>query len=187
MTTGTFSNFTCVGPRLTSGQSINGNYQHSIDLRRRTAVTIANSVFVGYPRGIRMNQQSVVDNYTAGTGVLTNNVMVAPATTYSLGSGVTGDLEALWTATNEMIVDEDFEAVYAGLGLNPNIFFGANVSTAYSANPTFEVTTGSLTTGADFTDPKLADLEVTEYIGAFGDTDWTAGWAEFNPISAIYE
>ncbi len=187
LTTGTFSNITGIGPRLTSGQSINGNYQHSIDLRRRTAVTIANSVFVGFPRGIRMNQQSVVDNYIAGTGVLTNNVMVAPAMTYSLGSGVTGDLEALWTATNEMIVDEDFEAVYAGLGLNPNIFFGTNVSTAYSANPTFEVTTGSLTAGADFTNPKLADFEATEYIGAFGDTDWTAGWAEFNPINAVYE
>lgn len=187
LTTGTFSNFTCIGPRLTSGQSINANYQHSLDLRRRTAVTIANSVFVGYPRGIRMNQQSVVDNYTAGTGVFTNNVMVAPAMTYSLGSGVTGDLEALWTATNEMIVDTDFEAVYAGLGLNPNIFFGNNVSIAYSANPTFTVTTGSLTSGADFTNPKLAGFEVTTYIGGFGDTDWTAGWAEFNPITKVYE
>src|SRR5690554_519564 len=77
LTTGTFSNFTAIGPRLTSGQSINANYQHSIDLRRRTAVTIANSVFVGFPRGIRMNQQSVVDNYTEGTGKLLNNILVA--------------------------------------------------------------------------------------------------------------
>ena len=134
-----------------------------------------------------MNQQSVVDNYTAGTGKLLNNVMVAPAQTYSLGSGVTGDLEALWTATNEIIVEEDFETVFSGLGLNPNIFFGSNVSTAYSSNPTFTVTTGSLATGADFTDEKLAGFETTEYVGAFGATDWTTGWAEFNPINAIYE
>lgn len=187
LTTGTFSNFTCIGPRLTSNQSINANYQHSLDLRRRTAVTIANSVFVGYPRGIRMNQQSVVDNYTAGTGVLTNNVMVAPASTYSLGSGVTGDLRALWTASNEMIVNTDFASVYSGLGLNPNIFFGNQVTNQYTANPTFAVTTGSLTSGANFTNSKLAGFEVTAYRGAFGQTDWTDGWAEFNPITKVYE
>ena len=134
-----------------------------------------------------MNQQSVVDNYTEGTGKLLNNILVADLQTYSLGSGVTGDLEALWTATNETIVDGDFETVYADLGLNPNVFFGTNTSVQYTANPTFTVASGSLTTGADFTDPLLADFEVTEYIGAFGTTDWTAGWAEFNPINAVYE
>ncbi|MDV7399193.1 hypothetical protein RZS08_47725, partial [Arthrospira platensis SPKY1] len=30
LTTGVFSNFTCVGPRLTSNQSISGSYQHSL-------------------------------------------------------------------------------------------------------------------------------------------------------------
>ena len=189
LTTGVFSNFTLVGPRLTSNQSISGNYQHSLDLRRRTAVTIANSVFVGYPRGIRMNHQSVVDNYTAGTGKLLNNVMVANAQTFLAGSGVSAtDVENLWTATNTTITDSDFAAVYAGLGLNTNIFFGNNINTAYSANPAFAVTSGSLTSGASFTDSKLANsyFEQVNYIGAFGSTDWTDGWAEFNPINKQY-
>lgn len=188
LTTGVFSNFTCIGPRLASNQTVSSNYQHSLDLRRRTAVTIANSVFVGYPRGIRMNQQSVVDNYINGTGVLTNNVMVAPLLTYSLGSGVTGDLAAYWTANNVTITDTDFAAVYANLGLNQNIFFGNNLQTAYPSNPTFTVASGTLTTGAAFTNPKLADAFFTQvaYRGAFGSTDWTDGWAEFNSISKVY-
>ena len=89
LTTGVFSNFTCIGPRATNAQSINANYQHSIDLRRRTAATIANSVFIGYPRGLRMNQQSVYDNYAAGTGKLIKNILVAPNTTYAVGTGMT--------------------------------------------------------------------------------------------------
>ncbi|MDR6966650.1 hypothetical protein J2X31_000648 [Flavobacterium arsenatis] len=195
LTTGVFSNFTCIGPRAIVTQSINANYQHSLDLRRRTAVTIANSVFVGYPRGIRMNQQSVYDNYVAGEGVLTNNVMVADLQTYSVGSGMTAtaaDVNALWNATNTTITavptpeQGGLATIYTALGLNSNVFFGGNVATAYSSNPTFTVTTGTLTAGASFVNPKLAGLANTTYVGAFGSTDWTDGWAEFNPISKEY-
>lgn len=191
LTTGVFSNITGIGPRLTNSQSINGNYQHALDLRRRTALTIANSVFVGMPRGLRMNQQSVYDNYNNGTGVLLNNVMVAPATTFSIGSGMTAtasNVETLWNATNETITNTDFAAVYGQLGLNQNIFFGTNTSTGYTQNPTFTVTSGSLTTGASFSHPKLSDpfFTPTTYRGAFGSTDWTDSWAEFNPIMKAY-
>ena len=191
LTTGVFSNFTCVGPRLTSSQSVNANYQHSIDLRRRTAVTIANSVFVGYPRGIRFNQQSVYDNYTGATpsGFLLNNVMHAPNTTYSIGTGMTatsGNVGTVWTATNTMSVEPDFAVGYTALGLNSNIFFGSNTNTGYGSNPTFAVTSGLLTSGASFTNPKLTSLTATTYIGAFGATDWTDVWAEFNPIQKVY-
>jgi hypothetical protein len=188
LTTGVFTNFTCVGPRTTNTQSINANYQHSLDLRRRTAVTIANSVFIGYPRGLRMNQQSVYDNYNANTGVLTNNVMVAPTTTYT-GSGVsTADVQAYWESNNETITSTDLPAQYAALGLNPNIAFGSNVTTGYASNPSFAVTSGALTSGASFTNPKLSNafFTATSYRGAFGSTDWTDGWAEFQPIGKVY-
>ncbi|WP_100610261.1 hypothetical protein [Confluentibacter lentus] len=191
LTTGVFSNITGIGPRLTNSQSINGNYQHALDLRRRTALTIANSVFVGMPRGIRMNQQSVYDNYNNNTGALLNNIMVAPATTYSVGSGMTAtaaNVQALWEATNTTITSTDFNTVYADLGLNQNIFFGTNTSTGYSNSATFTVTSGTLATGASFTNAKLTDafFTPTTYRGAFGATDWTDGWAEFNPIQKAY-
>lgn len=198
LTTGVFSNFTCIGPIATSSQndqgawgyqSISSVYQHSIDLRRRTAVTIANSVFVGYPRGIRMNQLSVYNNYTGDNpqGFLINNIMSAPRQTYTAVSGFTTDqLAALWTATNEMDNNADLATVYAQIGLNQNSFFGTNVITGYSSNPSFAVTSGSAATGADFTNSRLQGLTPTTYRGAFGATDWTDGWAEFNPVTKVY-
>jgi hypothetical protein len=190
LTEGVFSNFTCVGPKATNAQSINANYQHSIDLRRRTAVTIANSVFIGYPRGIRMNQQSVYDNYsgTTPTGKLINNILVAPTTTYSVGTGMTAtatDLTNLWTASNTTITAA-IEDQFAVLGLNSNIAFGSNTATNYPASPNFAVTSGTLTSGASFTDSKLSGLQSVTYRGAFGSTDWTDTWAEFSPNSRAY-
>jgi hypothetical protein len=37
-------------------------------------------------------------------------------------------------------------------------------------------------TGSNFTNPNLAGFEVTTFVGAFGSTNWTAGWANFNPL-----
>jgi hypothetical protein len=160
-----------------------------MDLRRRTAVTIANSVFIGYPRGLRFNQQSVFDNYAAGTGKLLNNIMVAPTTTYSVGSGMTataGDIETWFLATNTTITGA-IEDQFAVLGLNNNVAFGNNVTSGYSANPSFAVTTGTLASGASFTDEKLNTwFTPTTYRGAFGATDWTDGWAEFLPNAQAY-
>ncbi|RAR50377.1 hypothetical protein [Flavobacterium lacus] len=191
-TTGVFSNFTCIGPKATNTQSISASYQHSIDLRRATAVTIANSVFVGYPRGIRMNQQSVYNNFNNdGRGNLLNNVLHhVGSSKFTVGSGMTAtaaDLEAYWTANgNTTNSNEDFAAALTALGINGNVFFGANVTSGYSSNPSFAVTSGLLTSGASFTNSKLEGLDTTTYVGAFGANDWTDGWASFLPNSNPY-
>ena len=191
VTTGVFSNVTGIGPRATNTQTVNGNYQHAIDARRRTALTIANSVFVGMPRGLRFNQQSVFDNYAAGTGVMINNYMSAPLLPTSVGTGMTATAAAVdtwWKTSNVMDTRTDLPAVYLELGLNTNIFFGTNTSTGYASNPDFRVTSGLLTSGPAFTNAKLTDpfFTATTYRGAFGATDWTDGWAEFNPITKAY-
>lgn len=193
LTTAVISNLTSVGPRAVNNQSINANFQHSIDLRRRVALNVANSVFVGYPRGIRFNQQTVYDNYNNGTAILKNNVLVADTQTFTVGTGMAAtatDLAGIWNNAangNTVISTTDFPAIWTALGLNTNAFFGTNVRNGYAANPTFAVSTGSLTTGASFTDAKLSTgFDVVTYKGAFGTTDWTDGWAEFNPIDKAY-
>ncbi len=195
LTEGVISNLTGIGPKLTNAQAINANYQHAIDMRRRTALTIANSVFVGMPRGIRMNQQSVYDNYNNGTGFLINNIMSAPSTTFSVGTGMTAtatNVQNLWNANNTTIAGTDFETpttgIYNTLGLNFNAFYGNNTQNFYSSNPTYQVTSGTLSTGASFTNAKLNHtfFTTTTYRGAFGATDWTATWAEFIPNLKAY-
>lgn len=196
LTEGVISNVTALGPKLINSQIINANYQHAIDMRRRTALTIANSVFVGMPRGIRMNQQSVYDNYNTGTGNLLNNIMSAPASTFAVGTGMTAtatSIQNYWNANgNTTIAGTDFETpgtgIYSLLGFNLNTFYGNNTQIFYPQNPTFEVTAGTLTSGASFAHPKLTNpfFTTTTYRGAFGATDWTATWAEFVPNLKAY-
>lgn len=195
LTTGVFSNISAIGPKYFNGQSVNGNYNYLIDARKRTALTIANSVFVGFPRGIRLNQQSVYDNYVAGTGVITNNIMSAPLLTFTAptpASGVTvtaANIQTWWNASNVTDTSTDLPALYIAYGLNDNIFFGSKTSTGYQSNPDFRITSsGTLASGAAFTNAKLTDafFTPTAYRGAFGSTDWTDGWAEFNPITKVY-
>lgn len=198
LTNGTFSNITGIGPVHTNTFDLpnvtwtptNGNYQHALDLRRRVALTIANSVFVGMPRGIRMNQQTVYNNYLNGEGALLNNIMSAPRTTYTAGQTTftANDVRDLWLANNVMDTSNDVASYHLSLGLNPNVFYGNNTPNFYPINPTFEVTNGILTSGANFSNPKLQNpfFQNVAFRGAFGTTDWTAGWAEFIPSLKQY-
>lgn len=195
-TTGTFSNVTVIGPIKTGSSTSNANYGHGLDLRRRTAVSIANSVFVGFPRGIRMNQPSVLAQYQNNVGVLTNNVLFAPATAtaYNVGTGVAAaDVSGYWLAGNTTIDGPADDAKHTALGISPDLFFGSRLPEAYPANPNFAVTSGTIASGASFANAKFSEAnrsaffnKTVTHLGAFGATDWTDGWAEFNPVSKTY-
>ena len=62
---------------------------------------------------------------------------------------------------------------------------------ANPGTPIFTVKAGSIAeTGALFTDAKIAAdpfFEKVSYRGAFGATDWTTGWANFNPQVLPYD
>ncbi len=199
-TTGTFSNVTVFGPIRVGDRVSNNNFAHAIDLRRRTAVSIFNSVFAGYPRGLRMNQPSVYDNYTVHNhGVLDNNIMVAPnmANAFRAGSGVdVADVENYWNGGNTVIAGPQSASelsIYSNLGLNPDLFYGSGqLASDYPSNPNFAVTSGTLTSGADFSNAKFSEpnrsgfFDNVNFIGGFGGSDWTAGWTEFDPVNREY-
>lgn len=200
-TTGVFSNVTVYGPVDRTGRSISANNVHTMDLRRRTALSIFNSVLGGFPSGIRMNQSSVYAQYTGGTpnGVLANNVLIAAAsaTRYAIGSGVnftSADLQTLWEASNTSVAipanDDNQTTAYADLGLRIDNFFARHSNTTYPTNPDFTLSSGTATiaTGASFANTKVSDnfFTATTYRGAFGTTDWTDGWANFRPIETVY-
>ncbi|MFY7651383.1 MAG: hypothetical protein ACOVQE_01720 [Chitinophagaceae bacterium] len=195
-TTGTFSNVTGLGP-IKAGSSIsNGNYQHAIDLRRRTAVSIANSVFTGMPLGVRFNQASVVNQIiTNGRGVLTNNIILTPnnANGFLAGTGVTAaDVQTYWLANNARVDGPSDDTKLTALGINPDLLYGTRTDKQYGSNPNFAVTTGTITSGAAFTNAKFNEsnragfFQNVAYRGAFGSTDWTDGWAEFAPVDKAY-
>jgi len=200
-TTGTFSNVTVYGPRDRVGRSISGNNFHAIDLRRRTAVSIFNSIFTGFPVGLRFNTASVTQQYQSGTGVLENNIIINPAgAAYAAGGGaVLADVQNYFSANNTVVTlpaaNEPWENFYRGYGLNPDNFFGKYTIATYPSNPNFAlVANGTLATGAKFTNAKFNEAgrstyfdKNVPYVGAFGSTDWTDGWAEFAPLNKVYK
>jgi hypothetical protein len=57
----------------------------------------------------------------------------------------------------------------------------------YPQNPNFATFTGATQTGAAFTDAKVSTwFTSTTFKGAFGTTDWTDTWSNFNPQNIKY-
>lgn len=193
-TTGVFSNVTVYGPRDRVGRSISGNNFHGIDLRRRVGISIFNSIVRGFPVGVRFNTASVTQQYNNGVGVLANNTIINPNANFAAGGGAdVADVERIWTATNTTVAlpaaDQPWEDFYRGYGLRPENFFARYTLLTYPNNPDFSLLpNGSLATGADFSNSKLGNYfdKTVPFIGAFGDTDWTDGWVNFNPINTNY-
>ncbi len=80
---------------------------------------------------------------------------------------------AWWKASNTLLPK------WTDSGLNASIFEPLNGA------PTLIPTAGSpLTSGADFTG--LSGFQVVTYRGAFGSTDWTSGWVNWNPQLTDY-
>lgn len=197
-TTGTFSNITVIGPIKTGNRISNSNFAHAIDLRRRTAVSIFNSVFTGFPIGIRMNQPSVYNQYAvAGNGAFENNVLVGlTGRTYAVGSGVVlDDMVAYISGKNTVnTVDNFTDELHTSLGLNTAIFYASGaLANSYPSNPPFTVTSGTLASGAQFDNAKFNEAnrsgffnKTVTFRGGFGSDNWTTGWAEFGPVDRKY-
>ncbi len=225
-TRGIFSNITVLGPRDfttsfgsgTSARSISGNFQNAIHIRRRTALSIFNSFFSGFPVGVRLDDQATLDNLTSTAGKHAYNVLASPNNTVlgtstsssnvayatGLSAGAAGFVETYWLANNNTLTNSSAGVPwsptpgtpvnsidpYPAIGLNQNMFWGASTSSTYPSNPSFAVTTGTLSSGANFADAKFTGNtffnSTVVYRGAFGATDWTDGWSEFQPLNKLY-
>lgn len=122
-TRGVFSNITVLGPREYS-RGISGSYTRAIHLRRRTAISIFNSVVTGFLEGIRMDDQGTSTNYSStydaantSLGKLANNelyVSLLPNVPSDLGSTATA-VASIGNATGNNVFS-------VGGGLTPSTF-----------------------------------------------------------------
>lgn len=190
-TSAIFCNMTMLGPisSATAG-SINANYQHAAQIRRNSALSCFNSIFAGYVEGIYIDDSKVATagatstNYTAGRLAFQNNIIYG---CNKKGNEVKGENKSLFETA--LRAQNIFDAtLYAdALVASP---FKYSSDFANAGTPDFKVKTGSIAeTGALFTDAKISTdpfFEKVTYRGAFGSTDWTAGWANFNPQALPY-
>ncbi|MEQ1586243.1 MAG: hypothetical protein ABL895_10215 [Cyclobacteriaceae bacterium] len=214
-TRGIFSNISVLGPREIQSRTISGTYQNAIHIRRRTAISIFNSFFSGYRIGLRVDDQGTLDNLTSGAGKHAYNVLSVPGATLigtstsasdaAFATGLTiapngaGNATAIsdyWTANNNTAFNNITNAsTFTDLGVTGSLFWGAQTSSTYPSNPSFTLVAGvagnsNLNSGANFTDAKFTGNTFFNtagaYRGAFGTTDWTDGWAEFQPLNKVY-
>ncbi len=140
-------------------------------IRRNSAISIFNSLVVGaFPRGgIELGDAATQKNFVDGKSDYRGLVLAGMKTGIVTGADVTKLNEA--TRANKFGV----EPSTLGLAANYNAVTGKPGLLPISMSIL-------LTSGVTLPD----GFEKNTYIGAFSTTDWTAGWANFDPQNTDY-
>ncbi|ACU03053.1 MULTISPECIES: hypothetical protein [Pedobacter] len=198
-TSAVFSNMTILGPVASGGSSINANFQHGAQIRRNSAMSLFNSVIVGYTEGVFYDDGLPTTpvggvllnsslNLTAGRSVFANNLVYNSNSKNNQikASNATalGVITPLLTVANTFDASATAESIF----ISPYKYSADLVAAARVGTPDFTVKTGSAAaSGAAFTNAKLASgFTSVAYRGAFGTDNWAAGWAHFDPQSLPY-
>ncbi len=193
-----FANVTLIGPKKSAETAIQSQFQHAAQLRRNSMLTIYNSFMTGYPWGIFIDDAKPGASQHALDGDLQiRNVILA---------GVDGWGNNNWggssTVTNTPLKQVDAN-VAPGFEINEwfntaefnNRIISKWLDAAVDASifdlgaPSLLPAAGSmLLNSASWTNTPKADnfFEKVSFIGAFGTTNWTEGWCEWNPNSVEY-
>lgn len=204
-TSAVFSNMTILGPvefiktATATPPGVNANFQHGAQIRRNSAISILNSVIVGYTEGVFFDDALPAGgaanssaNLASGASVFANNLV---AGSNGKGNQIKATGGALVAVTAKLLAasaNNTFSPDLYAAGIYTDAYkFGADIAPAARAGaPNFTQIAGSpALTGAAFTDAKVNTAEFDKtvtYKGAFGTTDWTTGWANFNPQVMAY-
>ncbi len=169
-----FSNVSIFGPLETGSTVINSQYKRGAHLRRNTRTSIYNSVIAGFPTGLFIDGSSTETNAASSELQFRNNI-IAGCTTPLQASG-SFDIQA-WLDTPGY-----------GNSILPN---SSDIQSGYPlnlTNPVFVPQAGSpVLSGADFSNSNLQGFFTpVTYKGAFGATDWTDSWCNFDPQNTVY-
>lgn len=188
-----FSNVSWFGPYSTPSVSPTPNalHQSAMHLRRNTKCSVYNSFFAGSEEGLRLDGTGTQTNYTNGDLQL-EQVTIAGWKILSDTTRNGADDATVLGVFNNSANNNSFVANNADLNLSATAFNTVNFSNATLVRPDFRPQSNSvLLTGANaasFSNTRLQDAFFTPvtYRGAFGTTDWTACWSEFNPFAPAY-
>ena len=167
-------------PVTTNTANGTGAYQAGLYLRRNAPISIYNSLYYGYPEGVRLEAAETPSSLTSGTIDLKGIVLANVLTPVAGGGVITNDqATAYFTAAeraNRIIPASEL----ASLLLNN---FSATNARSFLPQTGSPLLTGAVTGG------KLANpfFTAVAFRGAFGAEDWTAGWTNFDPQRVDYD
>lgn len=175
----TISNATFVGPmQTTAATGFNPNYKRAGHWRRSTQYGLHNSIAMGWPVGIYIDGKNTATAAQGDTLTLRNSILAGNKKQFdTTSSNGTFDIVAWGTDAGKgnTLLAEPADAMLE----DP---FNQNA-------PNFLPKAGSpALSGASFTHPRVADsyFTATTFRGAMGSTDWTKGWAVWNPQMVVY-
>ncbi|MBL0127215.1 MAG: T9SS C-terminal target domain-containing protein [Flavobacteriales bacterium] len=172
---GTWSNVTILGPQAVSN-TYSDLHKRALHLRRNTRTRVYNSVFVGYPTGLLIDGGTTELN-AANNDLQVRNVVLAGMTNdLAVASGSSWDASG-WFNTpgwgNSTVANAN------DLGMNLPVTLTGPVLRPVDSSP--------LLSGAEFNGPLMDTFyQNVSFRGAFGSTDWTAGWANWDPQNTTY-
>jgi hypothetical protein len=179
-TSATFSNVSLFGPVDLSHTPAGGNgeFQAAMHLRRNTQLKVYNSVFAGWPTGLFIEdggKGSCQTNAQNGSLIIKNCILAG------MGKNFKEDA----TGTGGANFNETYFNRPDGNNTTLSNVNDLKISSLTLTKPNFLPQSGSpLLTGANFTG--LTGFETVSFIGAFGATDWTSGWCNFDPQNSDY-
>lgn len=170
-----FSNMTFIGALDSVDAKLpNTAHNSAMRIRRNSHLTVYNTVFVGYPYGLILESAGTAASFQIRNSfgaVFTKNQIykIGPAPVDSAG----------------------YKAVFEGAGFDnkfdKTILRKKDLKLKSNGMP--EAGSAVLARTADFTNANLTDNffnKTVTFVGAFGNEDWTAGWANFDPQTAVY-
>ncbi|MCC8147013.1 MAG: hypothetical protein LIO93_11400 [Bacteroidales bacterium] len=214
-----FSNVTLVGPLgqdpafANSSEYINGGdlnpnngsktgvYQAAMQVRRNSKLNCFNSVAIGYPVGLLLDNEKGDVHGAATAGDLTlNNLYFAGMTV--LGSDKNKSWKDAYSAdgVEEDLTRESFSSAYFKMQPGNKYYYSISdlllkQPNSLQANANYGPVLGSPLTGKNanelFSNEKLSSwFDKVDYVGAFrSDSDgdnWLKGWTNFDPQNSDY-
>lgn len=167
-----FSNVSLFGPLATATTPADANFGSGMHFKNNTRISVYNSVIAGWPKGILLNDAKMEANATSGELQFKNNVLAGNTTQIALKEGSTYNA-ATWFTSN------------GNTQLAANADLKIEGSFTQTGKPTLLPGSGSaLLSGASF--EGISGFETVTYKGAFGTTDWTEKWTNFDPQNTDY-
>ncbi len=172
VTSAVFSNITIIGPREDGTTDLTGQtFKRGAHIRRNSAQSIFNSLFVGFPTGLFLDGAASQLNVTNGDLNFKYNTFAGcpkmeKAYDSAFVANATNNISLL-TATTDAQLTAPYNAT------TPN-------AVPASGSPVLS--------GADFTNAKLGTgFTTVTYRGAFGANDtWATAWTNLDPQNTVY-
>ncbi|MFZ5940038.1 MAG: T9SS type A sorting domain-containing protein [Bacteroidota bacterium] len=185
-----FSNITAIGPAESATEPAALRPKHSegsaMRIRRNSRLQIYNSVFLGFGNGLRI-ESSLGWAAAQDDNLTVKNSIIAGVRNkfYKAETGVMTETELeswyLNASRENRKMDNNTDVMLADpYNYASRNFMPQSGSPVYNSSYWFKEYTGE---GPSIDDPFFDQVD---FVGAFGDDDWTAGWTNWDPVNTEY-